>query len=259
MSECPVCHGATSGFATAMVLGRHEAHYRRCRDCGSVHVEEPHWLDEAYGDAIASTDIGLPSRAVRLADITAATVRLFLPGAHRFVDHGGGNGLFVRLMRDRGFDFRWRDPYADNVFARGHDAEPDGRFDLTTAFEVLEHLTDPHAGLEAVFASTGALLATTAVLPDPAPKPDEWWYYSLGTGQHVTFYSHRGLQALAAARGLTVTSGGEVHLFASTRIDRRLFRLAASGRAAHWMSRWSARSSLLESDYRALTGRSLTR
>jgi hypothetical protein len=35
-----------------------------------------------------------------------------------FVDIGGGYGLLTRLMRDRGFDFYWKDPHCENIFAK---------------------------------------------------------------------------------------------------------------------------------------------
>ena len=53
-------------------------------------------------------------------------------------------------------------------------------------FEVLEHLVDPTDSLREVAASTDRLLAAAQVLPDPAPKPEDWWYYARETGQHVT-------------------------------------------------------------------------
>jgi hypothetical protein len=50
----------------------------------------------------------------------------------------GGYGMFVRLMRDGGFDFHREDPLCDNLFAQGFDRQDDGTFELVTAFEVFE-------------------------------------------------------------------------------------------------------------------------
>jgi hypothetical protein len=38
---------------------------------------------------------------------------------NRFIDYGGGYGLFVRLMRDAGFDYYWFDKFCDNVLSKG--------------------------------------------------------------------------------------------------------------------------------------------
>lgn len=248
-NPCPFCGAASAAFACATVLGRHEAVYVRCERCRSVHIPDPYWLDEAYVDAIAGTDIGLPSRSVWTSQVTALVIRLFFPYATRFCDHGGGTGLFVRLMRDAGFDFRWRDPFATNEFARGFDAQPLDQFDLTTAFEVLEHVRDPHALLDEVLVQSPALLLTTELLPDDTPTPGSWWYYSLGTGQHIAFPTQAGLKALATAHGLQLTSGGEVHLLAPRRVSSRLLLLAKSRPASRLAAGWSARPSLLRADY----------
>lgn len=223
----------------------------RCGSCGSVHIREPHWLDEAYTEAIARTDIGLPSRAVWTSQMTAMVIRLFCRRAQRFCDHGGGDGLFVRLMRDAGYDFRWRDRYAHNQFAAGFDARPGERFDLVTAFEVLEHLEAPHELLAQVVGEAPALLLTTELLPDDAPKPDAWWYYSLCTGQHISFPTRRIMQALAEAHDLVVTSAGGVHLLAPEAVPSRVLRLATARRVARFGAGWSARPSLLANDYEA--------
>lgn len=257
---CPVCNARCVGFARATVLGRHEAEYARCTACGSVHVVEPHWLDEAYADAIARTDVGLAGRCVWASEVTALVLRLLDPSAGRLLDYGGGTGLFVRLMRDAGWPFRWFDPYAHNDFAPGHEASlDDGPFDLVTAFEVLEHLSDPRPVLASISAATRSLLCTTEVLPEPAPRPSEWWYYSLGTGQHVLFCSRRGLDALAVDHGWRVTSGAALHLFTrpgERRLPAPVLRVVGSRRVARHAAAWAARPSLLDEDYRALAGRS---
>ena len=246
---CPFCGAPSEAFARATVLGRHEAVYVRCVRCRSVHVPDPYWLDEAYADAIAATDIGLPSRSVWTSQMTALVIRLFFPHATRFCDHGGGPGLFVRLMRDAGYDFRWSDPFATNEFARVFDAKPLDQFDLTTAFEVLEHLRDPHALLDEVLVRSPALLLTTELLPDETPDPHAWWYYSLATGQHISFPTQLGLRSLANAHGLQVTSAGEVHLLAPRRVSSRRLMLAKSRPASRLAAGWSARPSLLGADY----------
>jgi len=46
-----------------------------------------------------------------------------------FLDYAAGYGLFVRLMRDAGYNFRWSDLYCQNLFVRGWSHQfPGGAF-----------------------------------------------------------------------------------------------------------------------------------
>ena len=256
-SSCPACFGRCSFFASATVLTKYEAEYVRCLSCHSVHVADPHWLGEAYADAIASTDIGLAARAIDLSQIVSLVITTFFRDGRRFLDYAGGNGLLVRLMRDRGYDFSWYDPFAENLFARSFEGSLDTTYDLVTAVEVLEHLPEPHETLSKLCKLAPAIIATTELLPDPAPQPNDWWYYSLLTGQHVVFYTRRGLDALAAQHGRLVNSAGNVHVMADRTLSPVLLRLATSGQVARSLTRLSRRPSLLSDDYRSLTGQSL--
>ncbi len=146
---CRLCGGATEAFGETAVLGRHRATYLRCAACGYVFVEDPHWLAEAYADhAIAALDTGIVMRNLWLADAVDALLRWRFRGVRTALDWGGGTGLFVRLMRDRGHDFRWSDPHCENLFALGFEADEQQPFDLVTCFEVVEHLTDPLPAFE---------------------------------------------------------------------------------------------------------------
>ena len=72
-------------------------------------------------------------------------------------------------MRDRGFNFFWKDLYAKNIHARTFEHAPDVRYDLVTAFELLEHLPNPLEGL-AAFALSDNVLTTTSLEPEPLPR-----------------------------------------------------------------------------------------
>ena len=218
MSEesCRACGAETTPFAKDVVLGHVDVSYERCGACGGVQAVDVTWLEEAYSSPIATLDVGLLDRCQILSSITAVVLRTLRLRKGTFLDWAGGYGTLTRMMRDRGYDFVHTDPMASNVFAQGFDLPgPDGRrFDLITAFEVLEHLTDPVESLGGVAEATDLLLATTNVLPDPAPLPAQWWYYTLESGQHITFYTRPGLQSLAERLGFDgVVSSDFVHLF----------------------------------------------
>lgn len=232
---CPICRGPEHAFARGTVLGDQAVAYLQCGACGLVRAEEPTWLARSYSEPIARLDIGLLARCSALANITSALIRSERLRAGRMLDWGGGYGTLTRLMRDRGYDFRHYDPLVPNIFARGFEADPGvGRYVLTTAIEVLEHLGDPVDALGSIAAGSDILVATTEILPEPAPHPGQWWYYTPETGQHITFYTRRALGALAGRLGFgCVVTGPLVHVFSRRPLARRSAALVRAPRAAY--------------------------
>ena len=213
---CRICGTTAEPFAKARLLGSVDAEFERCPICGLVMAARPEWLDAAYAAPIARLDIGLLDRCLLLSQVTAAILRADRLRRGRFLDWAGGYGAFTRLMRDRGYDFAHLDPMTHNVFAVGHQEFDlgDVRYDLVTGFEVLEHLEDPLTALGPVARSTDRLLMTTQVLPEPTPRPGEWWYYALETGQHITFFTRGALERMAERLGYDgVATGSFLHLF----------------------------------------------
>jgi hypothetical protein len=199
-----------------------------------VFSPEPWWLDEAYSDAISNTDVGLLHRCRTLSSVSATLIRLEGLRHGTFLDWAGGYGTLTRMMRDKGYAFWHEDPYATNLFAKDFEAEASMRFDLATAFEVVEHLTDPITALAPLAERTDRIFFTTRLLPDPAPQPSEWWYYALDTGQHVTFHTRRSLEKVGERLGFSLLTNGEnYHLFHRTppRVATRIMLTPAFPRA----------------------------
>lgn len=107
-------------------------------------------------------------------------------------------------MRDIGFDFYWNDPYSKNLVARGFEYGQDtGKIELITSFECLEHLPNPLESIEEMLDITDNLLVSTRLLPFPIPNVNEWSYYATVHGQHISFYSRKTLEFIAAKYDLT--------------------------------------------------------
>lgn len=236
---CKLCGAATEPFGELVVLGHHRAHYQRCRACGYVAVENPHWLEEAYADsAIAALDTGIVVRNLWLADAVDALLRWRFRKVRTGLDYGGGTGLFVRLMRDRGHDFRWADPHCENQFARGFEAADSGTSDLVTCFEVAEHMVDPLPVFRQLTERAPLLVFSTELLPERNNRPGEWHYYAPETGQHVGFFSTASLQGLATRLGRHFASDGRMlHAFTTEPLDPRWLRVVAKQRRARRLLR----------------------
>ena len=250
---CKICGMSSKLFDEADVLKRYRARYFRCATCGFIQAEDPYWLEEAYSSAIGAQDVGIIQRNIVNCAKTSAILHLLFPRTTRSVDYGGGHGMLVRMMRDRGFDFSWFDLYATNNYARGFEAQKDLTYDFLTAFEVLEHLTDPVSDLSAMMSLSDNVFVSTCIVPQPVPKLSEWWYYSLSGGQHISFYTIESLRLLAARFGRNLLSVGPYHLFTKERKSRPLYRLATNVRTAQIVNKIYHRSGLTESDYHQMT------
>jgi hypothetical protein len=163
-------------------------------------------------------------------------------------------------MRDKGVNFYRYDPLCDNLFADSFDADltRNGQFALVTAFEVFEHLTQPLVEIQEMLRFAPGIFFSTVLLPPGRPKPQEWWYFGLEHGQHVSIFTRRSLEVVAERLGLKLnTNGHSYHLLTDKSVSPFLFRLAVSSRFSHLLNMVVRRQSLLEEDYFRITGRKL--
>ena len=95
-------------------------------------------------------------------------------------------------------------------------SEKDGEVPYTaiTAFEVLEHVHAPLTFLEQSLSKYGTrtVIFSTELYEGVPPRPEDWWYYALKTGQHISFYRLGTLKFLANSLGLHLQSHGGIHI-----------------------------------------------
>jgi 2-polyprenyl-3-methyl-5-hydroxy-6-metoxy-1,4-benzoquinol methylase len=231
--ECPICSGSRRELFQARLLRKYEVHYFLCETCGLIQTEQPYWLDEAYSSAIADADTGLVSRNLEIAKKLAGLLYFCLDPNAQYLEAAGGYGLLTRLMRDRGFNFRWHDPYCENIFARGFEWDPLDEMaagGAVTAFEVLEHVSNPVDFIRDALkqAKTRTIIFSTLLYEGEPPRPDKWWYYSLESGQHISFFRRDTLKILANKLGLRLYTHGWFHALTNSEMNELMFRVCTS-------------------------------
>ncbi len=245
--KCKICATSTHFFARSLILNEHLVNYFECPNCQFVQTETPYWLEQAYSEAISKSDVGLVYRNNLYSPIVANILHYLYPDTARFLDYGGGYGLFVRMMRDRGFDFSWEDKYCQNLFAQGFECDPldDRRYTLLTAFEVFEHLVEPRAEIERMLSLAPDILFSTELTPSHKPKPGEWSYYGLEHGQHISFFNPTTLRYLAKEYRLNFyTNGASLHFLTSRELSSDTFTQLCQGELPIGI-----RGSLISADY----------
>lgn len=255
---CKICAGKSYHFSKAKIVDKYLIDYFQCSHCGFVQTETPYWLEEVYSKAINDSDLGLINRNITFSKISQALIHSFFDANGSFVDYGGGYGMFVRLMRNAGLDFYRFDKFCDNLFAQGFEAtladEP--KYELLTAFELFEHFVDPLAEIEHLLRFSKNILFSTYLIPPNNPKPDEWWYYGLDHGQHVSLYTYKALMSIAEKFNMNLyTSKRSLHLLTKKRISPAAFYLFSRYKAAVVVNLFFKRKSLQAADYLKLTGK----
>jgi hypothetical protein len=227
--QSKITGGPTTQIFTARVLSKYDVKYFRCNETGFIQTEEPYWLHEAYSSAIVSLDVGLAERNEKMVADTQKLLLKYYREANKFLDFGGGYGQFVRMMRDRGFNFYLFDEYAENLYARFFSVDAGefslNKFDVITAFEVFEHLTDPFETIERLAGSTDSILFSTELSPAQSfSSSDDWWYFVPEIGQHIAFHTKDSLEYMGNKLGFNLyTNNTNLHLLTKRKFAKDPF------------------------------------
>ena len=225
---CRVCKSTVSKKFSSNVLQKYSVEYFQCSRCEYIQTENPYWLEEAYNSPINVSDTGMIMRNLWFRNVAATTIFFLFDYKGKFLDYGGGYGVFVRLMRDVGFDFYWHDKHTENLFAKGFEfpASEKLTIELLTCFEAFEHFVEPVTELENLLSISRNILLSTEFIPEPTPSPDEWWYYGTEHGQHIGFFQKKTFEFLAKKYNLFFyTNGQNIHLITEKKLSSSTFKL----------------------------------
>jgi hypothetical protein len=219
-----------------------------------VQTEDPYWLDEAYNNAINNSDVGLIARNLVFSErISALFKKIKLNAAQKYLDYGGGYGMFVRMMRDNGFNFFWSDQYCENIYATKFVVDKPGstseQFEVVTSFEVFEHLPDPHKEIEKILSFTDSILFSTELVSTVPSEIEKWWYVGAEHGQHVALYNIKTLKFIARKYGLNLYSARNLHFMTRKKLSPRAYGLYTSIKFARIYKTLVPGKSLLEDDF----------
>lgn len=263
---CKICGDKSVKIFDAEVLGKYSVDYYQCQGCKFIQTEDPYWLSEAYSSAITAIDVGLIYRNLQLSESIPAILE-HLPNPYgSFLDYGGGYGIFVRIMRDKGYDFYLYDSYADNLFAKYFELEnykKEQSFESVTAFEVFEHLENPVEELKKMLSLSDTVIFSTELQSARSfSSASDWWYFAPETGQHVVFFSKESLESLADQYNLKLyTNNINLHVLTRSKLMQDPFnrsvkakptlikRLVSRFMNKNTSSKKSCRASYLQADF----------
>lgn len=196
--ECKLCGGYAVKIFNLVVLDKYQGEYCRCSDCECLQVVEPSWLGEAYSSGnLSGLDYGVMQRNLDNFCIVYFFSRIL--AVNTILDYGGGVGVLTRLLRDYSLNSRFYDIHVTHSLAPSFNVSELANSDLFLAFEVLEHFSDPSKELFPLFAASPKYLIVSTEIYDN--QGESWPYLVPQTGQHVFFYSEKGMRFIAAKYG----------------------------------------------------------
>jgi len=231
---CPICDSDTADLTMIRSdFSDADFSFRRCDTCGLVFVANPNLdlaslYDAAYyrGDGADSfvnylEEMGNPDtiRAYEWRGITRAVQSLCDNTAAKWLDFGCGLGGLVRYARthgfpnvygyDQGWGADWACEHGVDVLGEDQLREHAGSFDVVTAIEVVEHISDPLGPMREIASLLkpgGVFFLTTGNAAVHRDSFTSWKY--VHPDLHVSYFEPRTLSEAYRRVGLEPVSAG---------------------------------------------------
>ncbi|MFQ5537982.1 MAG: methyltransferase domain-containing protein [Gemmatimonadota bacterium] len=214
-SACPWC-GASSSRPGPR---RGELSYRVCRNCGSAWIARGTVAFRDYYEAYDPLQVRHPSPVLRRRYEAILRKLEGMVSGRDLLEVGCGNGHFLAVARERGWHVRGTElsrAHVERARAQGldvayadlaeEDAWPDARVDAVVMIEIVEHVPQPRALLDAaarklkgggvVYLTTPNYASLTGRLAGPG--------WSVLDPEHVTLATPAGLRRALRASGFRV-------------------------------------------------------
>ena len=233
--ECKICSLESQKiFSTNKILNKYNADYFKCNNCGFIFISDCFWLKEAYSSPIHNIDTGIIKRNYKFSSILSKLLKKEYNDALKYLDYGAGYGIFVRMMRDKGYNFYWYDKYSKNLFAKDFSFNPQNKnkFELLSLIEVLEHSPNPLDFFSDLFEHSNDIFFTTEIIRNNNIQSiDDWHYFAPMAGQHISFFSIKSLQIIAKKFNKNIYSDGkQIHLITNKKLNNNIFKKSTINR-----------------------------
>ena len=216
--RCPLCRRPSA----APLFTKQQTDYWACRGCEfrfSTPLINPNLATplDGYEDAYLQYLSADASDATNFAALGAWMERFAPLEGKRLLDVGAGSGKLVRFLRGRGVDAHGLEP-ARALFDRflagdpaftcatldQFDSPDPAPFDVVTAFDVIEHVPDPHEFLQGVataLAPGGTFFVSTPNVESIVAKAfGRRWHFYYPT--HLSYFGPSTLARAAAPHEL---------------------------------------------------------
>ena len=199
---------------------------KQCKRCGLARTfpfPEKNEIALSYGRGAYNPVKKLGVKALEVLAKVSERIKLrrlsYLTQGRNLLDVGSGNGRFVRVANDQGWNAYGYEPYQEasvppkyrDRFFRGRLGDlplKEGAVDVVTMWHVLEHIPDPQMALQSVrkyLKEDGVLLIAVPNIQSFLVKVARGWWYHLDVPRHLWHFSPESVSATLVSAGYEVT------------------------------------------------------
>jgi len=183
--NCTICDSPSS-----IIFNKKGYNYYECSHCKSIFV--PEGIDQS-GKVGGEHEVG---RNEKENEIRIQRFKELVGKYGKILDFGCGHGMLVRDCLDEGLD-----AFGYDKFNPEFEKMPDGKFNLVSLIECVEHLSSPYSELDVVYDKllpNGVILLETSFTDVAIQEniPMEEFFYINPDAGHSTVFSHYGLDIL---------------------------------------------------------------
>ncbi len=192
-NKCRICHFDTTFLFEKLIRKKYQGRYFLCKNCGSLQLKDPVWLEETYSEKATFSDLD-PGRTIRI-ELVAKEIKLLKKQLHikrklSILDYGAGEGILKKISLDNVTNF---DPYFN--YSSLEEIKKN-KYDLIVCIEVLEHLENVSEFFNLIkdLADKDTMILCSTELINKDKIDPSWWYFTPDIGAHITFWSEKSFE-----------------------------------------------------------------